>query len=135
MNVRGGTTTVSQTKNSTPEKGQVIAFWYKSKEVLNEDISTYDDVATISTNKLISDIRFKMLAIKAESMSSDGGLVNYDNIKKSQSFQEYLSLVSKLQFIDMKSLSHYERQSFLINIYNCLIMHAIIDGKLDLSGM
>ena len=67
-------------------------------------------------------------------MSEDGTSVNYESAKISKSFQEYIELVKNLKSISLRDLSISEKKSFLINIYNCLILHAIINGLLDVSG-
>ena len=60
--------------------------------------------------------------------------MNYDSIKNSKTFEEYVELVKELKTVSLKDLSVSEKKSFLINIYNCLILHAIINGMLDLNG-
>ena len=60
--------------------------------------------------------------------------MNYDSIKSSKTFEEYIELVKELKAVSLKDLSISEKKSFLINIYNCLILHAIINGMLDLNG-
>lgn len=60
--------------------------------------------------------------------------MNYESIKKSNSFKEYVDLVRQLRYVSLKELSESEKKSFLINIYNSLILHAIISGLLDVNG-
>ena len=121
-------------------KGQIIGWWWKDKAVLNDNENTdsrpanSSSIVTLSANELVKGIRKKMLKLKAQSMTEDGKSVNYEDIKVSRTFSEYLDLVRQLKFISMEQLSESEKKSFLINIYNCLILHAIISGLLDLKG-
>jgi hypothetical protein len=45
-----------------------------------------------------------MLAIKAKGMNEDGTMVNYDVVRESDEFKEYLSSVQQLNFIDLSGL-------------------------------
>jgi hypothetical protein len=67
-------------------------------------------------------------------MNNDGSLVNYNDIKKSDNFQQYILLIQKLHNININDFNNNEKKSIYINIYNCLILHAIINGLLDING-
>lgn len=114
-------------------KGQVISLWYARKVVLNEGAQS-----TISesepTVSLVEDIRKCMLDMKSSAMLSDGSAVDYESLRREPSFSTYLLLVNKLKFISLDQLSSKERKACLINIYNCLILHAIISGLLNADG-
>lgn len=112
-------------------KGQIIAFWYKDKKVLNFGNAVQ---CSISTANIFNEIRQKMLEIKANSFSFDGSVVDYEKIKVSTLFAEYSDLVKQLKFVDLSKLTPSGKKAAFINIYNSLIVHAIIDGLLDLSG-
>ena len=113
-------------------KGQVIGLYWKKKNVLN-DVPADEVVSPQSPKQLVSDIRNKMLGIKSSSITADGK-VDYASIKQSESFASYLSLARQLQGVDLSTLSTAGKKSSLINIYNCLIIHAIINGLLDVKG-
>jgi GH15 family glucan-1,4-alpha-glucosidase len=54
--------------------------------------------------------------------------VDYDSMKKSQSYQEYLELAKKLNYFDVFILKDdAEKKAFWINIYNILIIHGVIE--------
>lgn len=76
--------------------------------------------------KLVAQIRKKMLMVKGAAMSEEGDSVDYSKVKESQAFADYLKLVKQLKHVDMASLSQNERKAFLINLYNSLVIHAII---------
>lgn len=103
---------------------------YKAKVILNKsDVNLV--ASNQSPNDLVTDIRYKMLSIKGEAMSDDGSSVDYNKVRDSQSFNEYKVLVQQLKFVDLKSLTADQLQSFLINIYNSLVIHSIIEGLLS----
>lgn len=123
-------------------KGQVLGIWWTKKVVLNEspflkspplnENETIIAVEEISKMKppLITQIRFSMLSLKGDFMDASGSTVRYDLIKESPKFLEYLELVQKLKYVDMNSMDKNERKAFLINIYNTLVIHSLVEGLL-----
>jgi hypothetical protein len=71
-----------------------------------------------------------MLSLKGDFMDALGTTVRYDLIKQSPQYQEYLALVRQLEFVDMSTMSLQERKAFLINTYNSLVIHALVEGLL-----
>lgn len=60
--------------------------------------------------------------------------VDYQAMKKSQSFDEYLKLAGQLQNFDLSSLqAEQDKKAFWINIYNILIIHAVCHFNLNKS--
>ena len=114
-------------------KGQVVSFWYKNKISLNEG-DTSECSSSINSTNIFNDIKMKMLEIKATSMTADGSAVDYPTVKKSASFAQYVDLVKELKAVDLAQLSASAKKAALINIYNSLIVHAILEGLLDLNG-
>lgn len=49
----------------------------------------------------------------------------YRKMKHSEEFKEYVNKTRKLRNIDLAPLSEDEKKAFFINVYNCLILHAI----------
>jgi hypothetical protein len=114
------------------EKGQVIGLWYTSKNVLNDIPSkeplTADQI--MKTSVLISKMRFMMLSLKGDFMDEGGTSIRYDLIKGSPKFLEYIDLTHQLKFISMAQMSVNEKKAFLINIYNSLAIHSLVEGLL-----
>ena len=118
--------------------GQVMGLWWTDKEVLNrapqaptlpiEEQSHY--METKLSFDLIQKIRYSMLSLKGDFMDELGTTVRYDLIKQSPQYQDYLALVSQLEFVDMSTMSLQERKAFLINTYNSLVIHALVEGLL-----
>lgn len=60
--------------------------------------------------------------------------VDYQAMKKSQSFDDYLKLAGQLQNFDLSSLqTEQDKKAFWINIYNILIIHAVCHFNLNKS--
>ena len=110
-------------------KGQVLGVWWTDKNVLNEAPSQLPEGGVADTN-LVAKIRYSMLSLKGDFMDDTGSTVRYDLIKKSPKFQEYLDLVRQLQYVNMIDMRDADRRAFLINIYNSLVIHALVEGLL-----
>lgn len=127
------TTTNAPNALSFP-KGQVVGFWWMRKSVLNEAAGGGVASASLSTpTQLASQIRSKMLAVKSQSITAEGK-VDYTGIKDSDAFRSYLSLTQQLRTVDLGALSAAGKKSCLLNLYNCLLIHAVINGLLDVKG-
>ena len=127
--------TVSKQTNFSRDSGQVIGIWWTNKKILNRntpdlDISSSGEMIATATSKLVKDIRYSLLTLKGDFMDSAGTTVRYDLIRKSQKFSDYLKLVRKLEFVNMNEMTLQERKAFLINIYNSLVIHALVEGLL-----
>lgn len=84
----------------------------------------------MKTTSLVSKMRLTMLNLKGDFMDPSGSSVRYDLIKGSPKFQEYLSLTRQLKFVNMSEMNKNERKAFLINIYNSLVIHSLVEGLL-----
>jgi len=61
------------------------------------------------------------------------GVVNYNALKQSQEFSNYLRLASSLNSFKLETLRNdEEKKAFWINIYNVLIIHSVIE--FDIQG-
>lgn len=118
-------------------KGQIIGFWYEPKVVLNDGdqqiIGSEKDEAPDAV-ALVEHLKKQMLEMKSNGIQDDGSAVNYDKIKASPVFDKYLRLVIHLKDIHLEQLSTAQKKSCLINLYNCLLVHAIISGLLKGEG-
>ncbi|XVE85616.1 hypothetical protein DITRI_Ditri17bG0104500 [Diplodiscus trichospermus] len=77
-----------------------------------------------------------MSAILEAYASDDRRHLNYYHISKSEEFRRYLNLAHDLQRINLKLLTPDERLAFFLNLYNAMVIHAVIsighpDGILD----
>jgi Protein of unknown function, DUF547 len=130
---------VGRTAAKSNGSGQVMGLWWTSKKVLNDGSRVVlppsegsETVPTDAASKfnLVKKIRYSMLTLKGDFMDPKGTSVRYDLMKESPKFLEYVDLVRELKFINMGEMSVEERKAFLINIYNSLVIHALVEGLL-----
>ncbi|EAS06294.1 glycoside hydrolase-like protein, putative (macronuclear) [Tetrahymena thermophila SB210] len=88
------------------------------------------DIYMEDPTKLIHDIRIIIQDLKAQALSDDGSLVDYQKISKSDIFNtQFINLICKLPFIKTQILRNNEeaKVSFFLNLYNILNIHSIIE--------
>jgi len=76
---------------------------------------------------LSSALQRQALLLTDNFATADGKKVNYNAMRKSQAFADYLSLSSLLQDCSpqsLQSLTDREKLAFFANLYNAMIMHA-----------
>ncbi len=60
-------------------------------------------------------------------VSGADGSVDYSQVARSEAFAEYVQLTQRLRAFDLQSLTtQEERKAFWINLYNALVIHAVI---------
>jgi hypothetical protein len=59
-------------------------------------------------------------------VSADGSTVDYEAMKASADFEEYLRSAAQLQALDLLTLPPAQRKAFLLNLYNVLCIHGMI---------
>ncbi len=67
-------------------------------------------------DELSSELQKSMLRMKGEFMDADGKGVDYDGLRKSALFSDYVELSRDLVECDMKCLGAEERKAFFISI-------------------
>lgn len=84
------------------------------------------------SSSLDREIKESLNRIKADAISPDGRQVDYSSIANSHSYLEYRKLVSLLGEFDFRSLSSRdEKLVFWINLYNTLVIDAVIQAKIQ----
>ena len=72
-------------------------------------------------------LRTSILRLKSDFISEDGKNVDYKNMGKSSSFEEYKNLAAKLAFLPKSCFEdEQEIKAFFINLYNILMIHALV---------
>lgn len=66
------------------------------------------------------------LAIFEQYVAEDGKHVDYQGISMSEEFRRYLTLTHQLQRVDLLETSREEKLAFFINLYNAMVVHAVI---------
>ncbi|KAK1387206.1 DEP domain-containing protein [Heracleum sosnowskyi] len=67
-----------------------------------------------------------MFAILESYASEDRQHLNYTAISTSEELRRYVNLVKDLHRVDLLSLSAEERLAFFLNLYNAMVIHAVI---------
>ncbi|KAK4746975.1 hypothetical protein SAY87_026012 [Trapa incisa] len=67
-----------------------------------------------------------MTAILESYASDDRQHLNYSAISKSEEFRRYVNLSHELHRVDLTALSQDERLAFFLNLYNAMVIHAVI---------
>lgn len=92
---------------------------------LNPDNLTTKSVS--AGHALAAEIKGAINQFKAVAMNEVGALVDYQQLSHHPAYQSYRDLVSHLRDFDYTTLQTMtERQSFWINIYNTLVVDAVI---------
>ncbi|KAG9442377.1 hypothetical protein H6P81_018231 [Aristolochia fimbriata] len=69
----------------------------------------------------------KIMSAVLEAYASDDRChVDYGRICKSEEFRRYVNLAQDLQRVDVGELSENERLAFFLNLYNAMVIHAVI---------
>lgn len=72
------------------------------------------------------ELRKIMSAILEAYASDDRYHVDYLGISRSEEFRRYINLVQELQRVNLLTLSQDEKLAFFLNLYNAMVIHAII---------
>lgn len=67
-----------------------------------------------------------MSAILESYASDDRRLLDYIGISNSEEFRRYINLVQELHRVNLFELSPDERLAFFLNLYNAMVIHAVI---------
>ncbi|XP_059457747.1 uncharacterized protein LOC132187446 [Corylus avellana] len=67
-----------------------------------------------------------MSAILESYASDDRHHVDYVGISKSEEFRRYVNLAQELHRVDLLALSENEKLAFFLNLYNAMVIHAVI---------
>jgi len=92
------------------------------KRVLNVELG-----AQTSETDIASEMRTIVDQLKIEAFDTEKGLVNYRGLKGSTTYKHFKKVASMLRHFDPASLqSREEKLAFWINLYNSLIIDAVI---------
>ncbi|KAL3677786.1 hypothetical protein R1sor_020742 [Riccia sorocarpa] len=94
-------------------------------KVLNFNGAT-NDLEPLPAVDVGNKLRQLMLAILESKLSSDGKHVDHHRLAKSEEFRRYVKLTEELHRINLLTLSREEKLAFYINLYNSLVIHAVV---------
>eukprot|EP00899_Mesostigma_viride_P025605 jgi/Mesvir1/6229/Mv00907-RA.1 len=81
---------------------------------------------TRPASQVAEGIRAAVLELYSLALSPDGKSVKYSSLRDSEAFRRYVESTGELQRVDLYSLTPDEKKAFFINVYNSLIIHALI---------
>lgn len=80
-----------------------------------------------STLDVATQLKLVINQLKGEGIDPETGRVNYRLLRTSETFQEYVNITHRLRDFNPWRLNDLdERKAFWINLYNALIIHAVI---------
>ena len=95
--------------------------------VLNDEFDT-----EVSQADIASELRAIVDQLKMEAFDTEKGLVNYRDLKNSPTYGHYKRIAGGLRHFKLTSLrSREERLAFWINLYNSLIVDAVISFGIE----
>lgn len=72
-------------------------------------------------------MRQRIVQLYDRHLSPDGRAVSYRGLKDDPAFWgSYLNAAAELQRVKLEGLSREQRMAFFINLYNALIVHAMV---------
>jgi hypothetical protein len=103
-----------------------------SNETLNSISVVKSDFKDGSS--LANEIQISLNQIKSQAVTTDGSQVDYKKLAGYPIYRSYNDLVGHLMEFDYRSLENNEkRMAFWINLYNALVIDAVIQFKVESS--
>mmetsp|Transcript_583 Transcript_583/g.1468 ORF Transcript_583/g.1468 Transcript_583/m.1468 type:complete len:285 (-) Transcript_583:1508-2362(-) len=93
--------------------------------VLNDKTSA-GKAAGEQEGDLSAALRRSMTTLYGRHLSEDGTQLDYGGMAASEEYAGYKALAEGLREVDTRSMGEEERVAFFINVYNCLVIDAII---------
>ena len=79
-----------------------------------------------SPSEVSESLRQIILHLYDKHLAADGKALNYDALAQDPVFKTYVNATAELQKVDVTALSREERMAFFINIYNAVVVHALV---------
>ena len=99
--------------------------------VLNQ---TTEKAISVSSEDIAQELKSKMDNLKLNFYDMEKGGANYENMKHSDAFEDYVSATEALTLFDLNTLTGREAKlAFWINIYNALVVHGILELNIKKS--
>ena len=95
-----------------------------ARRVLNGTDSIQQAELSWEPVEVAARLQREMLKVKAHFISDDGCSVDYDGLKRSDIFKDYVRNCQQLHHLDLTKLNLIEKKAFFISIlvfmYNCI---------------
>ncbi|KPK30651.1 MAG: hypothetical protein AMK69_02830 [Nitrospira bacterium SG8_3] len=101
------------------------------QRVLNQ---TTEKALSASSEDIAKALKSKMDHLKLNFYDMEKGGANYESMKHSNAFEDYVSATKALTVFDLNTLTSREAKlAFWINIYNALVVHGILELNIKKS--
>ncbi|CAF1332776.1 unnamed protein product [Rotaria magnacalcarata] len=102
-----------------------------SKSITTDGTIVKDDNELRSKNayntvRVSIEIQQKMLSLKSMFIDPSGHLVNYCQLRASNTYHDLCEMAKHLMTITLDNVTENERKTFFINVYNLLTIHGIV---------
>jgi hypothetical protein len=115
---------------TSPPRSFAWRIYYAINGVRDDEVLNGDEECVGSAEPLDRALRRAINELKAEAIDSTGLHVDYARLESSPALAIYRSWVACLRSFDLTALtSHEQRMAFWLNLYNALIIHAVINRK------
>ena len=97
---------------------------------LNQNAETSREISLETGENISKELQKLMLQIKGDFMCDHGHAIDYNGIRNSQIFGQYVERCSRLVNVDLQTLTEQEKMAFFISIFYCKfhVILLIIEG-------
>ena len=101
----------------------------KIARTINENISESDiDILCSPSDCCVArNLNKKILTLYGRHLNDSGTEVDYEGFARDPEFQEYVDICRDLEKVHLSAMRREEWMSFLINLYNCLVIHGYLE--------
>mmetsp|Transcript_28729 Transcript_28729/g.69892 ORF Transcript_28729/g.69892 Transcript_28729/m.69892 type:complete len:371 (+) Transcript_28729:172-1284(+) len=79
-----------------------------------------------SPSEVVCKLRTTIAVLYVRFLSRDGKTVDYAALGRSYEFANYVEQARHLNTVDVEDMDEDARKAFFLNLYNCMLMHAIV---------
>ncbi|PKU74333.1 uncharacterized protein LOC110110387 [Dendrobium catenatum] len=115
--------------NIFEDSGHLYRFLEDDPTIITQCYNVSRDRIDVQPKPIIeiaSSLRLLSYGIYEAYVSEDGNHVDYESIYHSEEFKRYLRIIEELERVDLDCLSREEKLAFFINLYNMMVIHAIL---------
>ncbi|KAH0452151.1 hypothetical protein IEQ34_019450 [Dendrobium chrysotoxum] len=126
---RCSASTSSDIDNIFEDSGHLYRFLEDDPTIITQCYNVPRDKIDVQPKPIIeiaSSLRLLSYGIYEAYVSEDGNHVDYESIYHSEEFKRYLRIIEELERVDLDCLSREEKLAFFINLYNMMVIHAIL---------
>ena len=93
--------------------------------ILNGTESVQQAELSWEPGEVAARLQREILRVKAQFISRDGKSVDYDRLKESDIFRDYITNCQQLHHLDLTKLNLLEKKAFFISILELVLMYVL----------